>query len=97
MKCKHCGREMPNNKWKTSNGCLWCDIQNWYKPLHLDEKSGILITTGGRMKKVKVQVIKKIIKSTSHFSAKKNKETIYYHIYVGKDGKKYCIDGDTLK
>jgi hypothetical protein len=25
------------------------------------------------------------------------KETNYYHIYKGKDGKKYCIDGDTIK
>lgn len=24
-------------------------------------------------------------------------ETFYYHIYMGKDGKKYCIDGDTVK
>ena len=24
-------------------------------------------------------------------------ETFYHHIYKGKDGKKYCIDGDTLK
>jgi len=24
-------------------------------------------------------------------------ESIYYHTYVGKDGKKYCIDGDTIK
>ena len=21
----------------------------------------------------------------------------YYHIYTGKEGKKYCIDGDSLK
>jgi len=25
------------------------------------------------------------------------KETTYYHIYKGKDGKQYCIDGDTIK
>ena len=24
-------------------------------------------------------------------------ESVYYHIYTGKDGKKYCIDGDTIK
>jgi hypothetical protein len=24
-------------------------------------------------------------------------EYIYHHIYTGKNGKKYCIDGDTLK
>jgi len=24
-------------------------------------------------------------------------ESIYYHYYTGKDGKKYCIDGDTIK
>jgi len=25
------------------------------------------------------------------------KENFYYHIYIGKDGKKYCIDGDSVK
>ena len=24
-------------------------------------------------------------------------ESIYYHTYKGKDGKQYCIDGDTIK
>ena len=24
-------------------------------------------------------------------------ESIYYHIYTGKDGKQYCIDSDTIK
>lgn len=24
-------------------------------------------------------------------------ETFYYHIYTGKDGKRYCIDGDSIK
>lgn len=42
--------------------------------------------------------MKKIIKKvTGKSSIKKSKETIYYHVYVGKDGKKYAIDGDTLK
>jgi hypothetical protein len=31
-----------------------------------------------------------------HFTGMWN-EDIYYHIYTGKDGKKYCIDGDTIK
>ena len=24
-------------------------------------------------------------------------ESIYYHIYTGKNGQKYCIEGDTIK
>jgi hypothetical protein len=24
-------------------------------------------------------------------------EKIYYHYYKGKDGKQYCIDGDSIK
>jgi len=24
-------------------------------------------------------------------------EYFYHHTYIGKDGKKYCIDGDTIK
>jgi hypothetical protein len=24
-------------------------------------------------------------------------ENFYYHIIIGKDGKKYCIEGDTIK
>lgn len=27
----------------------------------------------------------------------KYSETHYYHIYKEKDGKQYCIDGDTVK
>ena len=95
MKCKYCRREMPNKTWATKNGCLWCDISKYTNACNETKDSVYLYLQEDIMKKIKV--IKKVIKSQSHFSPKKNKETIYYHIYVGKDGKKYCIDGDTLK
>jgi len=25
MKCKICKRDLPNKKWITNLGCLWCD------------------------------------------------------------------------
>lgn len=25
--CNYCGREMPNKKWRTKNGCKWCDAE----------------------------------------------------------------------
>jgi len=54
-----------------------------------------------------MKVIKKIIKQTCwacggrkckvcHFTGKWE-ESLYYHIYKGKDGKMYAIDGDTIK
>jgi hypothetical protein len=54
-----------------------------------------------------MKIIKKDIKQTCWVCKGKKcsachntgvwKERIYYHIYKGKDGKEYCIDGDTLK
>jgi hypothetical protein len=41
----------------------------------------------------KLKVIKKV---TGKSSIKGLEESIYYHIYIGKDGKKYCIDKDTI-
>ena len=54
-----------------------------------------------------LKVIKKTQKSTCwvckgrgckacHYTGKWE-ESIYYHIYKGKDGKTYAIDGDTIK
>ena len=54
-----------------------------------------------------LKVTKKIIKTTCwvckgkkceacHFTGKWE-ESIYYHYYIGTDGKKYCIDGDFSK
>jgi len=29
MKCKKCNRKLPNNKFKTKHGCVWCDELYW--------------------------------------------------------------------
>jgi hypothetical protein len=55
----------------------------------------------------KLKVIKKIMKAVCwvckgakckacHYTGMWE-ESIYYHIYTGKDGKKYCFDADTIK
>ena len=54
-----------------------------------------------------LEVIKKTIKDTCWVCKGKKckachnsgswEESIYYHIYKGKDGKQYCIDGDSIK
>jgi len=55
----------------------------------------------------KLKVIKKIMKTTCWVCKGEKcepchntgewQESIYYHTYKGKDGKQYCIDGDTIK
>lgn len=25
--CRECGRKLPNYKWFTKNGCIWCDSE----------------------------------------------------------------------
>ena len=57
----------------------------------------------------KLEVIKKLIPSPCYICHGKDKnckscngtgfyvESLYYHICKGKNGKKYAIDGDTLK
>jgi len=48
------------------------------------------------MKKPKIKVIKKIIKSTSHFSAKKNKEN-HYIMVIGTGKNRRAYDMDLIK
>lgn len=59
--------------------------------------------------RAKVKIDKKTITQDCHWCNGKGiqcmkcagtgrtEESIYYHTYKGKDGKMYCIDGDTAK
>lgn len=31
MNCQNCKREIPNESYKTKNGCIWCDTKNYWR------------------------------------------------------------------
>jgi hypothetical protein len=59
------------------------------------------------MKNPNLKIIKKVLKQRCWCCGGKGckvcdfsgvyKENYYYHVFTGKDGKQYCLDGDSLK
>lgn len=43
LKCENCKRSLPNEKHRTKNGCVWCDIQNFYKKMKIKKISILLL------------------------------------------------------